>query len=85
MNKQNPLRISKLQLKLNKVEKLFYNTEGVKKADKCKFREALALFTKAVDLEPEDSLSYFNRATVKMNIGDIVGAKLDFILSQGCS
>ena len=27
----------------------------------------------------------FNRATVKMNIGDIVGAKLDFILSQDCS
>jgi len=85
MKKFDPLNISGRQLRLNKADKLFYNAEGLKKADKCKFREALELFTKAVDLNPKDSLSYFNRATIKMDIGDILGAKLDFRLSQGCN
>jgi len=82
MKKHNPLKISVRQSILNKVDKLFYNSEGVKKADGCKFTEAEEYFTKAIELDSEDSLSYFNRATVKINLGDIVGAKLDFALSE---
>jgi tetratricopeptide (TPR) repeat protein len=82
MNKLIPLRISVKQLKLNEVDKLFYNIKGVKKADSGKFKEAKEYFTKAIELVPKDSLSYFNRATVKINLGDIIGTKLDFALSE---
>jgi len=82
MKKLNPMKISVRRLILNKVKKLFYNTEGVKKADGCEFNEAAEYFTKAIELMPKDSLSYFNRATVKINLGDIPGAKLDFALSE---
>jgi tetratricopeptide (TPR) repeat protein len=85
MRKLITSKISVSQISLNKISKHFYNTEGVKKADKCLYGEALELFTKAVDLAPKDSMSYFNRASVKMSIGDIIGAKLDFISSKGCS
>jgi tetratricopeptide (TPR) repeat protein len=82
MKTLNPLKISTHQLRLNKVDKLFYNNEGVKKADEGKYKEAVEYFTKAIELVPEDSLSYFNRATVKINLGDILGAKSDFALSE---
>lgn len=82
MKKVIPHNISLQQLKLNKIDKLFYNTKGVKKADECKFDEAIEYFTKAIELAPKDSLSYFNRATVKMNIGDLIGANSDFKLSE---
>jgi Tfp pilus assembly protein PilF len=76
--------ISEGQFQLIKTIKLFYNTEGVKNADEGKFREAAECFTNAIRLAPGDSLSYFNRATVKMNLGDILGAKSDFALSEDC-
>jgi tetratricopeptide (TPR) repeat protein len=82
MKKLSQLKISMQQLRLNNIDKLFYNTEGVKKADKGRYKEAAEYFTKAIELSPEDSLSYFNRATVKINLGDILGAKLDFALSE---
>jgi hypothetical protein len=66
---------------LNKIDKLFYNTEGVKKADAAKFNELSESFTKAIAITSQDSQSYFNRATVKMNIGDIQGARSVFNLS----
>jgi tetratricopeptide (TPR) repeat protein len=84
MNKTSQFKISLKQLKLNKIDKLFFNTEGVKNADGGSYKEASECFTKAIDLAPEDSLSYFNRATVKMNLGDIPGARLDFALSERC-
>ena len=82
MNKVNFLNISVRQLELNKISKLFYNAKGVKKADEGKFKEASECFTKAIELAPDDSMSYFNRATVKMNIGDFQGARSDFKLSE---
>jgi len=54
----------------------------VKKADHFKFKEAIECFTKAIKLDPEDALSYFNRATVEMDIGDVKAARLDFRLSE---
>lgn len=82
--KAGSLNFSKRQLQLNIIDKLFYNTEGVKNADEGKFKEAAEYFTKAIELFPEDQLSYFNRATVKIDLGDIPGARSDFILSENC-
>lgn len=76
------MKISVKQLHINIMEKLFQNTEGVKYADKGRFKEAAKCFTNAIELEPRDSLSYFNRATVKINLGDVIGARSDFALSE---
>ena len=38
-----------------KLINLFYNTEGMKKTDLCKFKEAAEFFTKAIELMPKDS------------------------------
>ncbi len=84
MKKIIPPNISLLQLEQQKIDKLYYNTEGVKKADNGKFDEAVEYFSKAIELGLKDSLSYFNRATVKMNIGDLIGASSDFKLSESC-
>jgi len=84
MKKFSSLNISLRQLRLNKIFKLFYNTKGVKKSDEGKFKEAAKYFTKAIGLEPKDSLSYFNRATVKIDSGDVQGAREDFALSESC-
>ena len=78
------MKIHVRQLRLNKPDKLFYNAEGVKKADIGRFKEAAEYFTKAIELAPKDSSSYFNRATIKINLGDIPGARSDFALSESC-
>ncbi len=82
MKRAGYLNISAQQLRKNIKDKLFYNTEGIKKTDLCKFKEAVEFFTKAIELTPKDSASYFNRATAKMDLGDIPGAQLDFELSE---
>lgn len=52
MKKVKVLNYSVRQLRLNKIDKLFYNTEGVMYADAGKFKEAAACFTKAIELAP---------------------------------
>ena len=84
MKRINPMKIPVQHLRLNKVNKLFYNTKGVKKADMGRFKEAAEYFTKAIEVAPDDSSSYFNRATIKINLGDIPGARSDFALSESC-
>ena len=84
MKQIRSFNISLEQLQLNNILKLSYNTQGVKKSDEGKFKEALEYFNKAVELEPEDSLSYFNRATVQMQTGNILAARSDFKLSESC-
>lgn len=71
-----------MQLRLNKIDKLFYNTGGVKKVDQGKFKETAERFTKVIELVPKVSLSDFNRATVKIDFSDIQGARSDFALLE---
>lgn len=59
-----------------------YNIEGVSKADLGQFNDALASFTKAIEIDPENYVAYFNRASVKMRLGDIEGARIDFRKSE---
>jgi tetratricopeptide (TPR) repeat protein len=65
------------KLNLNEIMKLYLNIEGVKKADEGNFDKALEYFSKAIELSPKDTISYFNRASVKMYLGEINGAKSD--------
>jgi tetratricopeptide (TPR) repeat protein len=71
MNKTKTMSSPIRPLKPNSNDKLFYNTEGVKKADEFKFKEAFEYLTKAIELDPKDFLSYFNRSTVEMAMGKI--------------
>jgi Flp pilus assembly protein TadD len=55
-----------------------YNVEGVSKADLGQFDEALQYFTKAIEEDPTNYVAYFNRASIRMKLGDIEGARNDF-------
>jgi Flp pilus assembly protein TadD len=59
-----------------------YNVEGVTKADQGHFDEALHYFNKAIETDPENYVAYFNRASIKMRLGDIEGARKDFKVSE---
>lgn len=74
--------LSLQNLTLNEIMKLFLNIEGVKKADEGNFDEALYFFSKAIYMPPKDSISYFNRASLRMYIGDAKGSKSDLKASE---
>ncbi len=84
MKNVSHLKISAEQLQQDKIDKHFFNTEGVKKADECKFKEAIEYFTKAIGVGVKDALSYFNRATVEMEMGNFSRARSDFKFSASC-
>jgi tetratricopeptide (TPR) repeat protein len=76
------LNVSTKHMQSRNIDKYFFNAEGVKEADKCNYKEAIEYFTRAIELDPKDSLSYFNRATVEMAIGKTSEAMSDFRLSE---
>jgi len=55
-----------------------YCIKGTLLADEGDLKEALENFSKAVEVDPFNSIAYFNRATVKVDMGDIEGARNDF-------
>jgi Flp pilus assembly protein TadD len=55
-----------------------YCIKGTILADEGNLEEALDNFTKAVEADPTNHIAYFNRATIKVDIGDIEGARNDF-------
>ncbi len=59
-----------------------YNITGVSKADLGHYHEALTYFSKAIEIDPDNFISYFNRASIKMKLGDIEGARIDFKKSE---
>ena len=69
---------------LNGVNQVFYNISGVEKADKGRYEDAFKAFTRAIELNAKDADAYFNLATLKVRIGDIKGASLDFKMSENC-
>lgn len=52
--------------------------EGITLADDGKLSEALNMFTKAIETDPSNHIAYYNRATIKIDLGDIEGARNDF-------
>ncbi|MCZ6702538.1 MAG: tetratricopeptide repeat protein [Ignavibacteria bacterium] len=70
--------------KLSKKTQIFHNIAGIKKSEKGEYEEAIQHFTKAIRLDPNNAISYFNRATLKIRIGDIEGARSDFKMSEYC-
>jgi len=84
MSRANQTDMSLQQLNLNIAMKLFFNIKGVKKADKGDFDDALECFSKAIELPPKDSLSYFNRDSVSIPFGDVEDARSDIETLETC-
>ena len=56
----------------------YHNILGTKNADEGRLKEALDNFTRAISFNPGDHIAYFNRGTIKADLGDYDGAKKDF-------
>jgi tetratricopeptide (TPR) repeat protein len=57
---------------------------AVEKADNGDYQKAIDEFNELIRLNPKDANSYFARATLKVRIGDIEGARSDFVMSEMC-
>lgn len=57
---------------------------AVEKADNGDYQKAINEFNELIRLNPKDANSYFTRATLKVRIGDIEGARSDFVMSEMC-
>jgi tetratricopeptide (TPR) repeat protein len=66
------------RVNLNQIFARFYNFKGTMHTDEGKFKEAIEYFNKAIALDPHYSAAFFNRATVKADIGFFDEAKNDF-------
>lgn len=55
-----------------------YCVKGILLADEGNLKEALENFNKAIESNPNNHVAYFNRATIKIDLGDIDGARSDF-------
>lgn len=69
---------STTDLSITSIKNFTYNIDGVSKADSGNYTEALEYFSKAIKNDPYNFVSYFNRASIRMQIGDIDGARRDF-------
>ena len=69
---------------LSKKTQIFHNIAGIKKSEMGEYEAAIQHFTKAIRLDPNNAISYFNRATLKVRMGDIEGARSDFKMSEYC-
>ena len=68
------------QSKKNKND--FSSISAVEKADNGDYKKAIDEFSELIRLNPKDANSYFARATLKVRVGDIKGARRDFEMSE---
>jgi tetratricopeptide (TPR) repeat protein len=55
-----------------------YCIKGISMADEGNLKAALENFDKAIETNPINHIAYFNRATIKIDLGDFDGARNDF-------
>lgn len=84
MNKVISTKMLQQHIKPKVQNQVIHNVLGVEKADKGRYEDAFKAFTRAIELNSKDADAYFNRATLKVRIGDIKGASLDFKMSENC-
>ena len=84
MEREQPTRGPSEQEPIKKSKKLLNNISVIEKADSGNYEEAINDFDKIIRLNPDDTSSYFARATLKVRLGDIEGARQDFKMSELC-
>lgn len=72
------------QKQLDKKTAVLSRVSAVEIADSGNYEKAINELTKAIRTDPNDTGSYFARATLKVRIGDIEGARKDFIMCENC-
>jgi Flp pilus assembly protein TadD len=66
------------RLEIDEILARYHNIKGTRNADNGKIQEALREFNKAIQIFPNYSPAFFNRGTIKADLGDFEGAKADF-------
>jgi Flp pilus assembly protein TadD len=69
---------------VNNRSQVLHNLSGIEKADNGEYEDAIREFTKAIGLNPMDEKSYFHRATLRVRLGDLEGARADFKMAEDC-
>jgi len=72
------------QKQLDKKTAVLSRVSAVEKADNGEYEDAINEFTNVLSQNPYDVNAYFSRATLKVRIGDIEGARRDFKMSEKC-
>ncbi len=84
MDRNNSIYGLMQQNQFDKYTQGFGSISGVEKADSGEYDYAINEFTKVLSQNPKDANAYFSRATLKVHIGDIKGARRDFEMSEKC-
>jgi uncharacterized Zn finger protein (UPF0148 family) len=84
MNRRDPFSGLTKQNKFNKSRNCLNNISAVERADSGEYKNAINEFTEAICINPNNAGLYFARATVRVRIGDIEGARQDFDMCEIC-
>ena len=84
MNRSDSIYGLMQEHQFNKSKNGSRNISAIDKADSGEYKNAINEFTEAIRINPNDAGSYFARATLKVRIGDIEGARQDFIMCENC-
>ena len=82
LDRLNSLNGLKQKIQPHKNIQIFNDTRGTKKSGLAKYKEAIKELTDLITLFPKDTNLYFKRATLRVHIGDIQGARADFRMSE---
>ncbi|MFB3057271.1 MAG: hypothetical protein ACE1ZQ_08930 [Ignavibacteriaceae bacterium] len=84
MNRVNSHNDLQQRSRLDNSTRVLNKTPEIKKADNREYEDAIREITKSICINSNDANSYFVRATLKVQIGDIEGARKDFKMSENC-
>lgn len=82
MEKNNSTYERTQQNQLNKNKNGVSKISAIEKADNGDYENAIVEFTRLILINPNDTGSYFARATIRVSIGDIEGSLQDFKMCE---
>jgi ribosomal protein L37AE/L43A len=84
MNTSNSIYGLMQQNQSNKNKKSLNRVSAIIKADSEDYSDAINELTEILNMNPKDINSYFARATARVRMGDIEGARQDFKMCENC-
>ncbi len=84
MNRSDSIYGLMQEHQFNKSKNGSRNISAIDKADSGEYKNAINEFTEAIRINPNNAGLYFARATVRVRIGDIEGARQDFDMCEIC-